>query len=73
MHYLLGFCFRQGIRGYSLFLLYDVWALVERHLQLKVKASIILRPCSLTCVACSCWLGAYPGLSAGTPILTSLH
>ena len=48
-------------------------ASVGRPFQLTVKAGSILRLCSRTCVACSCWLGAYLGLSARTHTLTSLY
>ena len=69
IYYLLGFSFRQGIRGYSLF--HDVWGFSWKTL--SVKASVILRLCLLTCVACSCWLGACLWLSARTATLISSY
>ena len=71
IYYLLGFSFRQGIRGYSLSLFHDVWGFSWKTL--SVKASVILRLCLLTCVACSCWLGACLWLSAKTATLISSY
>ena len=71
IYYLLGFPFRQGIRGYSLSLFHDVWGFSWKTL--SVKASVFLRLCLLTCVACSCWLGACLWLSARTATLISSY